>query len=144
MKRMTAFVLAAALVTVGVPTLAHEAAYPSECDDRQGRDECQMQNGEPPAHNRCTGERDHMVSDDDSLISRSLGFAVSEDQPVEAYIHAVTDEPSSGDGLGTLMPGILWIETNGFSGLQRTDWECMSPAHEEPNEWETHADKVLI
>lgn len=144
MKRMIAFSLAIVLVAAGVPALAHEANYPGECDDRNNQERCERNDGIAPAHDRCTGVRDHMWTGD-SVVQKSIGFAISEENSVEAYLHA-SDGEDEGDDEDTqaLMPGIVWLETNGFSGLQRTGFECTSPDHEKPSEWQTHADKVLI
>lgn len=144
MKRTIAIVLAAALMTVAVPVVAHEANYSSECENRTGSEECPGDRGRQPAHTQCTGPRDAMSSSNsDSLVRRSLGLAGAGNLSVTAYIH-ITDEDSQAPQPGLSTPGILWLETNGFSGLQDTDWKCKSPDHEDPSEWESHADKVLI
>lgn len=144
MKRMIAFSLAIVLVAASVPALAHEANYPGECDERKGNDRCEQDDEVEPAHDRCTGVRNHMWTSD-SIVQRTLGLAVSEDASLKAYLHAEDGErENSEEGAQSLMPGVIWLETNGFDGLQRTGFECMSDDHDNPNEWETHADKVLI
>lgn len=143
MKRMIAFSLALALVAAGAPALAHEANYPGECDERKGGDQCEQDDSVKPAHDKCTGVRNHMWTDDGSIVKESLGLALSEDASVSAYIHTDTDD-GGGEGAAALMPGIVWLETNGFSGLQRTGFECTSDGHDDPKEWQTHADKILI
>lgn len=145
MKRMIAFGLALMLVATGVPTLAHEANYPGECDDRSGNGKCEQHDEVHPAHKRCTGVRNHMWTSDGSLVQKSVGFAVAQETQIKAYLHASDGEDEGSQGEAeTLMPGLVWLETNGFSGLQRNGYECQSPAHDNPNEWQTHADQVLI
>lgn len=143
MKRTIAFVLAAALVTVGVPSLAHEAAYPSECDNPDGAGYCQSKEAQGnPAHEQCTGERNWMTADRENLARESIGIAGSEGGVV-VYAYAPGDQAQQ-DATGAPMPGLLWVEDNGFSGMQRTDWRCKSHVHENADEWTVHADKVLI
>lgn len=143
MKRMIAFGLALVLVATGMPALAHQANYPGECDDRSGDGKCEQHDEVHPAHERCTGVRNHMWTSDGSLVQKSVGLAVAQETQIKAYLHT-SDGDGGGDGAQSLMPGVVWVETNGFSGLQRTGYECQSPAHENPNEWQTHADQVLI
>jgi hypothetical protein len=143
MKRMIAFALAVGLVTVAVPAVAHEAAYPGECDDRDRNWRCEDSDEESPAHEKCTGVRNHMWTDD-SVVEESLGFAVTGDASVQAYVHSTDGGQGGGEGTDALTPGVIWIETNGFSGLQRSGYECTSQAHDNPGDWQDHSDKVLI
>lgn len=143
MRKTMALLLAVTLVTVSVPALAHQAAYPSECDDRQRRDHCQKDHGRAPAHDQCTGERNWMTSEQDSLAKETISIATPAGANVTAYTYAPGDSTAQQD-TGTPMPGLLWMEDNGFSGLQRTDWRCRSPGHDDPSSWDVHADKVLI
>jgi hypothetical protein len=141
MKRLIALTLAIALLTLPVPALAHEANYPKECEDRSGLGLCETDDDEDPAHKQCTGYRyqSSNTNSENPMVERF--FSVG-DETVGAYIFS----PDRGDASGSdpLSPGLIWIETNGFDKLQRTDYECKSQDHENPNEWVTHADKVLI
>lgn len=153
MKQGVALLLAVTLVTVGAPAIAHQAAYPSECDSRVGENRCQAQDGQPPAHKACDGQRKQINSydhDDDSesqteetreVLDRKLSLPVG--PGVDAYVQA-SGSTTQSQTTGTPMPGLIWIEDNGFSGLQRTDWKCLSNDHANPNEPEVHADTVLI
>lgn len=143
MKQVTALALALSLLVVAAPVVAHDAGYPQECDDRKGKDECQKDRGREPNHKQCTGERNWMTSSRDSLVEEAIGIAGVSGDPIVAYAYAPGDEGTSGPS-GTPMPGVLWIEDNGFNGLQRTDWKCKSGSHDDPSEWNVHADKVLI
>lgn len=150
MKRMIAFVLALTLVSVGVPALAHDAAFESECKERYGPNEqrCKATPEGRPAHDRCKGERDQMDQDEenDELVEKAIGIADTEQGSLTAYAYATEDaaQAQMDDEDGTLVPGVLWIENNGFSSLQQTDWACKSNAHEDPDAWQVHADRVLI
>ena len=143
MKRMIAFAAAVVLVTATAPALAHEANYPGEGDDRQRNEKCERHDEVSPAHDKCTGIRNHMWTSDNSLVKRSIGLAVSDDASFEAYVHHY-DDGGDGEEPTDLTPGLVWIESNGFEGLQRNGFECQSPQHENPDEWQTHADQVLI
>lgn len=146
MKRMIVYGLAIVLVTVALPTLAHQAAYPEECDDRVDLNRCQKDQGREPAHKRCAGDRNAMTGDgseDENIIARrSLGIAGAPES-LKAYVYA-SDDTTQNEATGLPMPGLVWIEDNGFNGLQRTDWECQSDGHDDPKKYEVHADKVLI
>lgn len=138
MKRLTALTLAIALVSIGVPALAHNANYPGECDSRIGGDVCETDEDHEPAHRKCTGPR-FPESKNDPMIERSFSIA---QKTVGAYIYSPDDAEAGGSD--PLSPGLIWIETNNFNDLQRTGYECKSDAHENPDEWQTHADTVLI
>lgn len=142
MKQATAFVLATALVTLGVPAVAHQAAYPDECDNTDGAGYCQTDQGRVPAHRQCVGERDWMS--EDGLVKDNIGIDQGEESIV-VYTYAPGDTTTQSE-TGAPMPGLVWIEENGFSGLQHTDWQCNSEKHdrEDGDHWEVHADKVLI
>lgn len=144
MNRTLTIGLAVALVSVAGPSIAHQANYAGECDDRIGPGICEKNDPELPAHVRCTGERKWMQRDDDSLQKTSIGLGG--DSPVAAYVHSPphtgpdNQDPSE---MGIQMPGVLWLETNGFSDLQKNDFQCKSPDHQNRG-YQVHSDRVVI
>lgn len=150
MPRKTVLIFSlAVLVGLAVPaTLAHTEDNPDACDDKQGK-ECIPQGN----HDACTGTRDWRKSGQDgSDYMRVIQIEDSEDEiSVYAKKNLIEegddeDESENGEENETLLntPGLLYVETNGFSGLQKSDWQCTSPHHEDPEEWVKHPDKVIL
>jgi hypothetical protein len=147
MTRMIAYTLTLMLVAAGAPALAHEANYLDECNDQPDGVKCETDERSRPAHTYCSGDRDAMWGSN-TLVQRDVGLDINEETSVHAYIHAPADggdSEESGDGPGALMPGVVWLETNGFSSLQRSDFSCtQSPNINDDEAWDGHSDRVLI
>jgi hypothetical protein len=145
MNRIATIGLAVLLASVAGTGVAHTANYEGECDARVGAGICERNDPQPAAHDRCTGERKWTQADDDSLYKTSIGLGGASD--VAAYVHspphsgADNQDPTVGD---VSMPGVLWIESNGFSDLQKNDFQCKSPNHEDPSSYQVHSDRVII
>lgn len=142
MRKTVAIVSIAVLIGFAVPaTLAHTEENPDACSEQKGKN-CTPEG----VHHACTGTRDWHKSGDDGFSVRSINLGNSL-YNVSAYVN-MDPLSSSGDddedeGLLST-PALLYLETNGFSGLQRSDWHCMSVHHDDANTWEAHPDQVVL
>ncbi len=122
MRQTIAITLTVLLVGIGVPTMAHDAAY--------------------DVHN-CVGD----TAWDLSRFGAQLNGLY-----VQLYL---TNDEEEGDPEGS--PGILWMESNGWtkestkdshdpvaSDLQKENFVCKSPEHDEPGENIPHPDTVIL
>lgn len=141
MRKTMVIGLAVLLVAAAVPAGAHTEENSEACSENT--DPC----NDSENHKTCKGTRDWFDGDSSSLSM--MGFHIAEDpQEVGAYLHLPPhdDEEADPDGpLGLVsMPGVLWVETNGFSSLQKEDWECKSIEHEDGSKWVEHPDQVIL
>lgn len=141
MRKILAIGLATMLVAIAAPAIAHEESNPNAC--KKTKQDCKPHGN----HFSCQGVRDWFDYRDDSLSK--WGLHIAEDpQEIGAYLHAPPHgEPDDQNPsrAGIEMPGVLWLETNGFESLQKNDWECKSIEHETPaNQWVEHPDQVIL
>lgn len=141
MRKTMVIGLAIVLVAAATPVAAHTEAKDDACTGNT--DPCTPQGN----HEACKGTRDWFDQDGGSSLSM-LGLHIAEDpQEVGAYLHLPphSDESADPEGPAGLiqMPGVLWLETNGFSSLQKADWYCESVEHGS-DEMLQHADQVIL
>lgn len=140
MRKIIAIGLAVALAAMAAPVAAHTEDNPEACNE--DKDPCNNRE----SHRACVGTRDWFDKGNQESLSM-LGIQIAEEpEEIGVYIHA-PPHPNENDG-GTLgleqAPGVLWMETNGFSSLQKADWSCQSIEHEDKDEWVEHPDRVII
>ncbi len=138
MRKATLIVAIAIIIGLAVPaTMAHTEEREDACSEQHGN-HCTPEGN----HHACTGVRDWHQSSESDTRSISIENTLHE---VEAYIKTDWNFDQIGEELPLVTPGIIYIETNGFSGLQKSDWQCKSHTHDEgPSEWIPHPDQVLL
>lgn len=140
MRKTVAIVGIALLVGFAVPaTMAHTEENSDACSEQKGKN-CTPEG----VHHACVGTRDWHKSGDDDVNVRSINIGNSL-YNVSAYVNMNPLESGDDEDDGLLStPALLYLETNGFSGLQKSDWQCKSVHHEDAYEWEPHPDQVIL
>lgn len=136
--RTTMIIAAALVVGLAVPAaIAHTEQNPNAC--KENRDPC----GNAENHRACKGDRSVLAGNHGGY---QLGITLAEEpEQIGAYLDTRGDGEEQEDGTLLDSPGILYIESNGFENLQRSDWKCKSKEHEVPHdEWVEHPDQVVL
>lgn len=134
MKRTHVIIAAALVVGMAVPvTVAHTEDNANACNKQA--DPCTPSEN----HKACKGDRNRLGEG-----GTQIGLILAEDpEEIGAYLDTRGDGSEDESLVDT--PGILYVESNGFSDLQRSDWKCQSVEHEvDPGEWVEHPDQVVI
>lgn len=141
MRKTIVIVAIAIIVGLAVPAaMAHTEHEEEACSEQHGN-HCTPEGN----HHACTGVRDWHESGQSESDTRSITIENTIHE-VQAYVETDWDLDELGDELPLTTPGTIYIETNGFSGLQKSDWYCKSHTHDEvgSNEWVSHPDQVLL
>lgn len=137
MNRFLVIGLAALLVGAAAPAVAHTETDWDACEKQ--KNPCTPTG----THAKCTGVRDWRDSTTQGTLS-AFGVTIKQSgEEAGVYVHAAPDHGDSDpDVEGIALPGVLWIEMNGFSGLQKANWECVGA--QDAHGWDTHGDQVVL
>lgn len=132
MKRAIAIALAVGLVAVAIPASAHQETEKDACTEN--KNDCQPKGN----HAWCTGIRDWGAYLNDGSLS-ILDVTLSQS---ETYTGVYVHVPTGGSDDKESPSGILFMEFNGFSGLQTANWNCKDLGPSGPDT--SHGDTVII